>query len=190
MKRIYITLAAIAAIGLASVQAQTNTTTGGIAGGLEQLSNLFGGNMPTNITVGPFTTTTPKLSQWAWGIAGDWNLNQNIAFGAVIDSIPNRWTLFTGHVMLELPVYPLAWTKVSSLTNFVATPFTFAGIGSAFNSADSGGVTLVSAVGVNLPVVKVLGGEFCVAGWYENLTDAGKYSGNRIGICPNWHIDF
>ena len=169
----------------------TNTPTPpALVGGLEQILSVFGGQAPTNVTAGLFATVGTDGKNWGYGIALDYNINNNIAVGLVVDSIPQKFTLFTGQVMFNLPVFPLAWTKNTTLAKFEVDPFAFAGIGSGIQKNGGNNVSMVSAVGLNLPVAKVYGGQFAVAGWYEKLTDAGAFSGNRVGICPNWHISF
>lgn len=161
-----------------------------VVGGLEKILGVFGGQAPTNITAGPFATTDTHGKNWGYGIAIAYNLNNNIAFALVVDSIPQKFTLFTGQVQFKLPVYPLAWTKNTTLSKWEVDPFAFAGVGSGIENNAGNTVSLVSAAGVNFPIAKVFGGQFAVAGWYEKLTGAGSFDGNRIGICPNWHLSF
>ena len=201
MKKLF-ALSALVALCLTAV-AQTNTVPvstnslpplPGLAAGLEQILGVFGGQAPTNITAGPFATANTKGKDWGYGITVAYNLINNVAFGLTVDSIPNTFTLFSGQVTLQLPVYPFGWTHNQSLTNWFVVPFVFSQLGSALGNVSQGntgsGVILVTGTGINIPIITVLGGQFSLAGWYENLTGAGQYSGNRLGICPNWHKSF
>lgn len=191
-----ILVALMALCGVVSAQTSTNTppstnsvpTPPASVGGLEQILGVFGGHAPTNISVGPFVTFDTKGKNVGYGVLGLYDLNNNIGVGFAVDSIPNKFTLFSGDVTFKLPVYPMAWTKNTTLSKFEVDPFLSSQVGKGIGGGSS--VSLVAAAGANVPLIKVFGGELSIAGWFENLSGAGKYDGNRLGIAPNWHISF
>lgn len=179
----------VPALAQTNAPPSTNTVSPpSFVGGLEQVLGVFGGQAPTNLSVGPFMTVGTDGKNIGYGVAGLYNLNNYVATGLAIDSIPNKFTLFSGDITFKLPVFPLAWTKNATLSKFEVDPMVFSQIGKGIGGGSS--VSLVAGAGANIPLVKIFGGEFSLAGWYENLTGAGKFDGNRIGICPNWHISF
>ena len=158
----------------------TNLTS--YAGGLQE---LFGGQWPSNITVGPFVSMSTKADRIGYGVAAVYNVTGHVGLGVVMDSIPARFTLFTGQVVLKSNLYPLAWTGWEWVSPWYITPFGFAGVGAGWSggsSGNSGGAVVVSALGVILPVATIAGKPVALASWWENLTGAGDYSGNRLGM--------
>jgi hypothetical protein len=181
-------LLALPALG----QVITNSPPAYVAG-LEQVIALFGGSPPTNLTVGPFMTlATSGKARPGGGVVGLWNISNNVGVGGAVDYISDNFTLFAGQVNLKVPLYPFYWTHASWWTNVEIDPFGFAEVGTSLGTgtSSSSSAIIVSGLGANIPLAHFWGGSFGVAGWYENLSGAGSYSGARIGIAPNFRIDF
>ena len=186
MKRLLLTLAALAALGL-SLKAQTDTNVivaPTIVGGLEQIADAFGSQMPTNFVVGPYASCAienNKLANWTVGLAEAYNFSKNVGVLLAEDySLDNnKFLLITGQIMLKTEIHPLTFLGWS---NFVAVPFGFAGVGTpiAGAGAANGDLASVAGAGAAINLFSVKDWQVGAMGAYANWSGAGAASGNRI----------
>lgn len=132
----------------------------------------------TNWAVAPYFTYAPDApTKYGGGILALYNVNQNVGVGTGVDWL-GSFSLVSANVTLRLPTRPLTFMGFS---NFVATPFVLAGVGTPFGGAggNNGAVSTIEGAGMNFDVAKIKGWNFGFGYAYDNWTSVGAFSGRH-----------
>lgn len=141
----------------------------------------------TNFAVAPYGTYAPSApTKVGFGIMGLYNLNQYVAGGVGIDWL-GQFSMVSGNVQLQLPLYPLAHWGFPKLK---VTPIVLGGIGKPMTGPNKGNVSTIADIGGYVSFGHWLGGVFNAGLVWGKWTGAGAYSGERYHITGAWSKGF
>ena len=203
MKFIKLTALAVALCGgLFTATAQTNNTAGPvqtnllgslgnptIQAGFQEIVDAIGS--ATNYAIAPYVTYAPGIAakqKIGGGILGIYNLNDYVGTALGLDWL-GQFTLVSGNVTLQVPVYPFRNSQIAFLRPVMITPFGILGIGHPF-SGTSSGVTEILDAGGAVNFGHFLGGKFGVGFTWGKWSNAGNYSGTRYHAFVDWQMGF
>jgi len=144
----------------------------------------------TNYGIFPYATYAPSApKKLGGGILGIYDVNKYVGAGIGIDWL-GQFSMVSGNVELKLPLAPLAaW----GYTNFVATPFALAGVGTEFSGtggSGSGSISTIQDIGGNLQVGHLWSGRFDVGASWGQWTGSSPYDGKRYHLFLGWSKGF
>lgn len=145
---------------------------------------------PTNYAVVPFYGRSTDGKKSAVGLVAIENVTANVG---VIGGIDTLWgggkvgsaNIVAGGVTLKEALHPLKFTGLGSWTsNFVATPFAIAMVGTPIRGTGNadGGLASITRLGANFDVVNVKGWQFGLGVDYGRRSGSGNYNGNWIDV--------
>ena len=202
MKKIQMTVAAIAASFALSVSAQTNVTSvpnlitngfwsdiGSVLGDVGLSSN------PTNYAFGTFAGIKTSGDQYSIGAYVVENVNNYVGVIAGVDQLFGGGKLgseniVSGGLTLQAPTYPLRFLTSATNTfayDLRATPYVAALVATPIGGTGNagGGLGGIARVGLNVDLYTFQSG--FLSGWvigagidYGNRTGAGAYNGNWV----------
>lgn len=177
----------LSALALPAI-AQSNNTAGPVTpnllenptiqGGVQQIVDAVGS--ATNYAIAPYATYAPNIAakdKWGGGVLGIYNLNNYVGTALGVDWL-GQFTLISGNITLQVPVYPFRNSPIKFLRSVVVTPLGILGIGHPFAGTSSGVAEIMDAGG-EVRFGHFLGGTFGVGATYGKWTNAGDYSGTR-----------
>ena len=169
-------LASIICAGAIASNAQTNVTT------LDHIINLIGS--PTNYAAEVYVTYAPKApTKVGAGVLTIFNVSQFVGLGLGLDYLGSL-SLVSGNVQLSLPYHPLP----SQYPSLVLTPFTIAGVATAYGGAGNfnGAVSTVLDAGVAVKFGHLWGGQFNTGACYGQWGGLGAYDVKRYHYFFGW----
>ena len=189
MKKLKLLIGAVFLAAVINTQAQTN-----IANDFENLWKDTAGSSNAVYAV----AGERKLTGDAWKVAavGLFNINDYAAAGIGVahewtpshEAAPNSFNL-TVDFQAQLPFTPFAnfgWT------NFILTPFAFAGTGTPFAGQNQGNLMIVTRAGAHLDIyafkIKSAPVTIGAGGFYGNETGTGYYQGNWAGGYVSFNV--
>lgn len=180
MKKLLTTLFIVAATFLASAQTPPPTPSGVLGQVWSDLSTA------TNIAVVPYAAYGLNNHKLGGGVLGLYNFNNYVGAGIGVDYV-GEFSMVSANIELKLPMRPLA---PFGLTNFVATPFVFSGLGTPFSGSSGSGVSTHLGAGANFDVTKLWGGQLSVGAAYVTRSGAGLYSDKYVEPFIAWRHGF